>query len=46
MLIDLNQTVNDGDSVPLTLEFEDGSRLELTALAKRMQMMNHQQVKP
>lgn len=38
MLIDLKQQLNDGDDVPLTLEFEDGSRLELVAPAKKMQM--------
>ncbi|MES9871256.1 MAG: copper chaperone PCu(A)C [Sedimenticola sp.] len=42
MLIGLKQAINDGDSVPLTLEFEDGSMMELMALAKSMPVMNHE----
>ena len=38
MLIGLKQQLNDGDDVPVTLEFEDGSRLELVVPAKKMQM--------
>lgn len=40
MLMGVKKQIKDGDSVPLTLEFEDGSRLELTAHVKKMWRMN------
>ncbi len=42
MLMGLKQQIKDGDVVPVTLKFEDGSKMELTAPAKKMQMMMKQ----
>lgn len=36
MLIGLKKAINIGDSVPLTLEFDDGSRMDVNAPAKNI----------
>ena len=37
MLIDLRQPINEGDSVPITLKFDDGSSYPLTAPVRKPQ---------
>ncbi|MBS1229999.1 MAG: periplasmic copper chaperone [Proteobacteria bacterium] len=37
MLIDLAQALNEGDSVPLTLSFDDGSTQQISAPVRRIQ---------
>ena len=37
MLIDLTQALNEGDAVPLTLFFDDGSRQQIAAPVRRIQ---------
>jgi len=37
MLIDLKQALNEGDSVPLTLSFDDGSTQQITAPVRKIQ---------
>ncbi|WP_018952876.1 copper chaperone PCu(A)C [Thioalkalivibrio sulfidiphilus] len=43
MLMDLNTDLQPGTDVPLTLEFDDGSTLEIMAPVRRMTMGGHHQ---
>ena len=42
MLIGLQQSLVPGESIPLTLEFEDGSQMEVSAPVRKLQMHMHQ----
>jgi hypothetical protein len=39
MLIDLQQPLKEGDVVPITLSFDDGSTVKVDAPVKKLQMM-------
>jgi len=38
MLIEMNQPLTEGQTVPITLGFDDGSTLEVTAAVRKLQM--------
>jgi len=46
MLLDLQQLLNEGDSVPLTLRFDDGSTKEIHAPVKKPQTVMKAQTTP